>query len=167
MLSLVINDIEGSSNFSVSKGIKQGCLLAPMLFSMTFSVMLMDTFQKEDSRLCSILHRQEAFQSQKTICNLQSQDNCHPRHAHWGRLCFCCIFRARHVAQHGPVFLGTWQLWAYHQLKEDWSNALTSCRNAICWTHHHSAWVKAECGGQVHIAEQHTVKDRKYRLWGK
>ena len=36
-----------SRSFSVSNGVKQGCVLAPTLFSMMFSAMLMEAFKNQ------------------------------------------------------------------------------------------------------------------------
>ena len=42
--------IESSLNpFEVANGVKQGCVMAPTLFSMMFSAMLMDAFQDSDT----------------------------------------------------------------------------------------------------------------------
>ena len=43
------NDGEFSEPFEVTNGVKQGCVLAPSLFSMMFSAMLMDAFQDSDT----------------------------------------------------------------------------------------------------------------------
>ena len=43
------NDGEFSEPFEVTNGVKQGCVLAPTLFSMMFSAMLMDAFQDSDT----------------------------------------------------------------------------------------------------------------------
>ena len=45
MLARVQNDGEVSDPFPVTNGVKQGCVLAPPLFSMTFSAMLTAAFQ--------------------------------------------------------------------------------------------------------------------------
>ena len=45
MLALVQNDGEFSDPFPVTDGVKQGCVLAPTLFSMMFSAMLAAAFQ--------------------------------------------------------------------------------------------------------------------------
>ena len=39
------NDAEFSDSFPVTNGVKQGCVLAPALFSMMFSAMLTAAFQ--------------------------------------------------------------------------------------------------------------------------
>ena len=44
----VIDKGESSIPFPVTNGVKQGCLLAPTLFSMTFTAMLTDAFQDSD-----------------------------------------------------------------------------------------------------------------------
>ena len=49
MQARVQNDGEPSEPFEVTNGVKQGCVIAPTLFSMMFSVMLMDAFQDSDT----------------------------------------------------------------------------------------------------------------------
>ena len=46
--SRVQNDREYSEPFPVTNGVKQGCVMAPTLFSMMFSAMLTDAFQDVD-----------------------------------------------------------------------------------------------------------------------
>ena len=48
MQAQVLHDGESSSPFSVTNGVKQGCVLAPTLFSIMFSAMLTDAFQDTD-----------------------------------------------------------------------------------------------------------------------
>ena len=49
MLARVQNDAEFSDPFPVTNGFKQGCVLAPTLFSMMFSAMLTAAFQDGDN----------------------------------------------------------------------------------------------------------------------
>ena len=49
MQARVQNDGEFSEPFEVTNGVKQGCVLAPTLFNMMFSAMLMDAFQDSDT----------------------------------------------------------------------------------------------------------------------
>ena len=49
MQARVQNDGEFSELFEVTNGVKQGCVMAPTLFSMMFSAMLMDAFQDSDT----------------------------------------------------------------------------------------------------------------------
>ena len=49
MQARVQNDGEYSEPFLVTYGVKQGCAMAPTLFSMTFSAMLTDAFQDVDA----------------------------------------------------------------------------------------------------------------------
>ena len=51
MLAQVQNDDEFSDAFPVTNGVKQGCVLAPTLFSMMFSAMLTAAFQDGDNRI--------------------------------------------------------------------------------------------------------------------
>ena len=51
MLARVQNDGEFSDPFPVTNGVKQGCVLAPTLFSMMFSVMLTDAFQDGENSI--------------------------------------------------------------------------------------------------------------------
>ena len=48
MQARVQNDGEYSEPFPVTNGVKQGCVMAPTLFSMMFSAMLTDAFQYVD-----------------------------------------------------------------------------------------------------------------------
>ena len=41
--------MESSEPFEVTNGVKQGCVMAPTLFSMMFSAMLMDAFHDRDT----------------------------------------------------------------------------------------------------------------------
>ena len=49
MLARVQNGSEFSDPFSVTNGVKQGCVLALILFGMTFSAMLTAAFQNDDN----------------------------------------------------------------------------------------------------------------------
>ena len=49
MQARVQNDGEFSDPFELTNGIKEGCVMAPTLFSMMFSAMLMDAFQDSDT----------------------------------------------------------------------------------------------------------------------
>ena len=49
MQARVQNDGEYSEPVSVTNGVKQGCVIAPTLFSMMFSAMLTDAFQDVDA----------------------------------------------------------------------------------------------------------------------
>ena len=49
MQARVQNDGEYAEPFTVTKGVKQGCVMAPTLFSMMFSAMLTDAFQDVDA----------------------------------------------------------------------------------------------------------------------
>ena len=48
MMAHVVDDSETSKEFPVSNGVNQGCVLAPMLFSLMFSAMLTDAFTEDD-----------------------------------------------------------------------------------------------------------------------
>ena len=49
MQTIVFDDGEPSESFTVSNGVKQGCVLAPTLFSLMFSTMLTDAFRDCDA----------------------------------------------------------------------------------------------------------------------
>ena len=46
MMTRVLDDGNPSDPFQVSNGVKQGCVLAPTLFSLMFSAMLTDAFRE-------------------------------------------------------------------------------------------------------------------------
>ena len=52
MMARVLDDGEESGAFPVTNGVKQGCVLAPTLFSMMFSAMLTDAFRDSDPGIC-------------------------------------------------------------------------------------------------------------------
>ena len=49
MQARVQNDGEFSEPFEVTYGVKQGCVMAPTLFRMMFSAMIIDAFQDSDT----------------------------------------------------------------------------------------------------------------------
>ena len=49
MQTHVQNDGEVSEPFKVTNGVKQGCVMAPTLFSMMFSAMLIGVYQDNDT----------------------------------------------------------------------------------------------------------------------
>jgi len=46
MMARVLDDGNTSDPFQVTNGVKQGCVLAPTLFSLMFSAMLTDAFKE-------------------------------------------------------------------------------------------------------------------------
>lgn len=46
MMAQVLDDGNASDTFSETNGVKQGCVLAPTLFRLMFSAMLMDAFRE-------------------------------------------------------------------------------------------------------------------------
>ena len=48
MMARVLDNGNSSNAFQVTNGVKQGCVLAPTLFSMMFSAMLTDAFRETD-----------------------------------------------------------------------------------------------------------------------
>ena len=54
----VLDDGDCSDAFPVSNEVKQDCILAPTLFSMTFSAMVTDAFRDCDQGIC-IMHRMD------------------------------------------------------------------------------------------------------------
>ena len=67
MQALVQNDGEFSEPFEVTNLVKHGCVIAPTLFSVMFSAMLMDAFQDSDSGF-PIRHRFTATYSTLEGC---------------------------------------------------------------------------------------------------
>ena len=77
MLARVRNGGEVSDPFPVTNGVKQGCVLAPTLFSMMFSAMLTAAFQdgdnvipiryRFDGKLCNLRRLQAKSKVQKEV----------------------------------------------------------------------------------------------------
>ena len=65
MMARVQDDGNSSEPFLVSNGVKQGCVLAPTLFSLMFSAMLTDAFTDTDIGI-GIRHRVDG-----SVCNLR------------------------------------------------------------------------------------------------
>ncbi|KAJ1179972.1 hypothetical protein NDU88_005200 [Pleurodeles waltl] len=57
LLTRVLDDGDSSDAFPVSNGVKQGCVLAPMLFSMMFSATLTDAFCDDEETSIKIRYR--------------------------------------------------------------------------------------------------------------
>ena len=66
------NNGEFSEPFEVTNGVKQGCVMAPTLFSMMFSAMLMDAFQDSDTGF-PIMYRFLMTLETKLRCRLMCQ----------------------------------------------------------------------------------------------
>jgi hypothetical protein len=74
MMAQVCDQNESSAQFSVSNGVKQGCVLAPTLFSLMFSAMLHDAFHEEKPGL-DIRHRVDG--GLFNLRRLKSVTKCH------------------------------------------------------------------------------------------
>lgn len=48
MYGRIMHDGSTSEPFAISNGTKQGCVMAPVLFSQVFSAMLQDAFEQND-----------------------------------------------------------------------------------------------------------------------
>ena len=57
MMVTVRDDGEESEPFPVTNGVKQGCVLAPTLFSMVFSAMLLDAFRDDEEEGLPVRYR--------------------------------------------------------------------------------------------------------------
>ncbi|KAJ1154030.1 hypothetical protein NDU88_006787 [Pleurodeles waltl] len=60
MLARVLDDRDSSDAFLVINGVKQGCVLAPTLFSMMFSAMLSNAFCDDEETSIKIRYRTDS-----------------------------------------------------------------------------------------------------------
>jgi hypothetical protein len=77
MMVKVLDDGDESEAFPVTSGVKQGCVLAPTLFSMVFSAMLTNAFQgsqesvrlryRTDGRLFNLRRMQATTKVKETV----------------------------------------------------------------------------------------------------
>ena len=146
---------ETSNPFPISNGVKQGCVLAPTLFSLMFPAMLTDAFRDADV----------GIGIKEASSENQGLDRHHQRLPVRRWLCPQRYHRGWHATQRWQVLWCLQQLWPYHQHKEDWGNALASSRKAIHWTQHHHQQAVTEHGGQVHIPWQHTLQKQHHWWW--
>ena len=114
MMARVQDDGNSSEPFLVSNGVKQGCVLAPTLFSLMFSVMLTDAFADTDIGI-GIRHRMDGsiFNLRNTKSENQGQD----RHHQWLPICWWLCPELHLSRWHAAK---CWQIhWGLHQLRPD------------------------------------------------
>ena len=151
--------------FPVSNGEKQGCVLAPTLISIMFSVMLMDAFKDTDQGI-SISYRTDGYLF--NLRRLQAKHQGHTRHHQQLPVCWWLhpqrCFRSWHATQHWQVCRGLQQLWPHNQSKENWSYAPASPRKAPNLTS--QLLGSTELKGQIYLPQQHILKKRRW-WWSK
>ena len=64
---------EYSETFPVTNGVKQGCVMAPTLFSMMFSAMLTDAFEDVDGKLLNLRRLQAKSKVQRWLISSSMQ----------------------------------------------------------------------------------------------
>ncbi|BHF82138.1 hypothetical protein SprV_0802527500 [Sparganum proliferum] len=128
MMARVTDNGAVSEAFAVTNGVKQGCVLAPTLFSLMFSAMLMDAYRDERPPRCPHRLQDGRSPSELTadallivrIYNHRSRTSLrrrlHPEH-HLGR---------GDATEHGPVLRRLRELRSGHQHAEDGGDASTA-----------------------------------------
>ncbi|BHF80046.1 hypothetical protein SprV_0702317000 [Sparganum proliferum] len=111
-----------SAAFAVTNGVKQGCVLAPTLFSLMFTVMLMDAYRDKRPGI-RIAYRTDGHflnQQRMRIDNHRSRTSLRrrlrPEH-HLGR---------GHATEHGRLLRRLRELRSGHQHAEDYGDASTA-----------------------------------------
>ncbi|BHF79979.1 hypothetical protein SprV_0702310300 [Sparganum proliferum] len=108
MMARVTGNGAVSEAFAVTNGVKQGCVLAPTLFNLMFSAMLMDACRDERPGI-RVVHRTEGYLLNHRRMHFQSRVSLRQPlrpQRHLGR---------GHAKEHGPLRLRLRQLRSGHQ----------------------------------------------------
>ena len=76
MQARVQNDGEYSEPFALTNGVKQGCVMAPTLFSIMFSAMLTDAFEDVDAGFLIRYRLDGKFLNLRRLQAIQGADRC-------------------------------------------------------------------------------------------
>ena len=147
-----------AARYRQSSGVKQGCVLAPTLFSLMFSTMLTDAFRDCDAGV-RIRHnaRREVVQPETSAGRHKGEGDCNQGLSLCGRLCpqrqkqeiQLEIDRLSTACDNFGLSIST---------KKDWSDVSASSQQPISGTHHHSQrWETPGCW-EFHLPWHHPLK---------
>nr|VZI43364.1 unnamed protein product [Spirometra erinaceieuropaei] len=114
MMARVTDNGAVSEAFAVTNGVEQGCVLAPTLFSLMFSAMLMDAYRDERPGIRIAYRTDACIHSHRARTPLRRRQR--PEHH----------LRSGDATEHGPILRRLRELWAGYQHTEDGGDAPTA-----------------------------------------
>ena len=155
MQAQVLDDRESSTPYPVTNGVKQGCVLAPTLFSMMFSAMLTDAFREANPGM-DIRYRTDGRLF--NLRRLQAKTKVHVEKLR--DILFaddCALNAGRYAALHGSVLQCMQQLRTHHQYEENRGYVSACTEKPLPRTYCDSERAEASNCGQVCVPRQHTL----------
>ena len=167
MMASVQDQSASSASFSVTNGVKQGCVLAPTLFSMMFSAMLQHAFTDDSN---GIKYNCRFDGGLFNLRRLQAKTKIQNRNSVWATFLptIVLLLLAQKADMQHTVNLfssACGQLWLDHQYQENWSYVPTSSWQALCRTNHHCQQGKASCCRQLHLLGEYSIPFSQHWCW--
>ena len=162
MVARVQDQGQTSEPFSVTNGAKQGCVMAPVLFTLVFSAMLNDAFHDND--LGSLIR----FRTDGNVFNLRRLNSKTRTSKVLIRdLLFaddCALLVTTHGRRHSSYYQRFRQIRTPFrtddQSEENRVDLSAKARSRLHSSNHHNRQQPTEGHGQVHILGQHDITER-------
>ena len=139
MLARVQGDGKSSQPFPVTIGVKQGCVMAPTLFSKMFSGILTDAFCDSNIVIALGTGLMEVINfghcKQKPRCRLMLCMT-------FSLQCLCtyCQHAVQYAGELESVLCSLQRLWPYNEHKEDWAHVPTCSCCTVHRAHCQCGW---------------------------